>query len=357
MKHITIIAFLLTSLILQAILLPYNIINPDALAQTTYPFIASTRNFFDINTGERIQVGNLPSALSILKTSNCPGELAIYIHGWGADEADAMEQTDRVFLSLQRSGYNIPLIGFIWNSDIDWNKAKKIVNENGDLLADFIKKYKDECPTDTLRLIAHSLGSRVTLSAIQSLYDNYPHEAISKIITSVHLLGAAVDNEQVSLDNQRECLFINSPPLRCTGEAINLVVKHFYNLFNPEDNLLAPQIIPFCALCGCPYYCWYYERTYHSNENDNPLGAYPIKNIINVPANYKEYNVMYEIGLNADANGDRKCDLQVGVTCTIIYTGDNHLGYMGYRSSTNRAVLTSSDVIDSVTLDWRNEIN
>jgi hypothetical protein len=351
LKHTTIIAFLLTSLILQALLLPYNIINPDALAQTTYPFIASTRNFFDINTGERIQIGHLPSALSILRTSNCPGELAIYIHGWGADNRHAMEQTDRVSLSLQRSHYNIPLIGFIWKSDIDWNKAKKIANENGDVLADFIKRYKDECPTDTLRLIAHSLGSRVTLSAIQSLSDDYPHGTISKIIASVHLLGAAVDNEQVSLDNQRECLLVNSPPLRCTGEAINLVVKHFYNLFDPEDNLLAPQIIPFCP------YCWYYESTYYLNENDDPLGAYPIKNIINVPTNYEEYNVREEIGLNPDANGDRKCDLQVGVTCTIFYTGDNHLGYMGYRSSTNRAVITSSDVINSVTFDWRKEIN
>jgi hypothetical protein len=30
---------------------------------------------------------------------------------------------------------------------------------------------------------------------------------------------------------------------------------------------------------------------------------------------------------------------------------------MGYRSSTNPKVLTSSDVMDLVTLDWRNEIN
>lgn len=356
MKHITTIAFLLTSLTAQAILLPFNIINPNALAQTTYPLIASTRNFFDINTGERIAEGNLSSALTILNSSNCPGELGIYIHGWAADEGHAIEQTERVFLSLQKSDYDIPLIGLSWDSDIGWNNAKRIANENGHLLADFIKEFENECPTDTLRIIAHSLGSRVTVSAIQSLYDNYPHEAVSKIITSVHLLGAAVDDEQVSLDNQRECLFINIPPLRCTGEAINLVAKHFYNLYNPEDNLLAPQINPFCPVCVCPY-CSYFESTYYLNENDYPLGGYPIKNIINVPVNYEEYNVMDEIGLNNDANGDGECDLFVREICTIIYTGDNHLGYMGYRSSINHVLLTSSDVMDSVTLDWRNEIN
>jgi hypothetical protein len=342
--------------LLQALILPYNNINHNALAQTTYPFIASTHGFFDINTGERIQAGNLSSVLSILKTTNCPGELAIYIHGWGADKANAMEQTDRVSLSLQKSHYKIPLIGFIWSSDIDWNIAKKIANENGVLLADFIKQFKDKCPTDTLRLIAHSLGSRVTLSAIQSLYDNYPHQAVSKIIASVHLLGAAVDKEQVSLDNQNECLLVNSPPLPCTGEAINLVVKHLYNLYNPEDNLLAPQVIPFCPLCVCPL-CTVYPSTYYLNEKDYPLGAYAIKNIINVPPNYEEYNVRDEIGLNSDANGDTKCDIPFGLICTIIFIGDNHLGYMGYRSSTNPKVLVSSDVMDSVTSDWRNEIN
>jgi Alpha/beta hydrolase of unknown function (DUF900) len=328
--------------------------NTIALAQTTYPFIASTRNFFDTNTGGMVQ--DLPPALSILGTSSCPTELGIYVHGWAAKEEDAIEQTERVFLSLQRSGYNISIIGFSWDSDIEWDAAKKMANENGYLLAGFIKEFKNKCPTDNLRIIAHSLGSRVTLSAIQSLYDNHPLETVSKIITSVHLLGAAVDDEQVSLDNQNECMSINSPPLRCSGDAINLVVKHFYNLFNPEDNMLAPQIIPYCPIfCSCPW-CSYYESAYYLNENDNPLGSYPIKNVINVPMNYEEYNVREEIGLNEDADGDGKCDLELQGTCTIIYTGDNHLGYMGYRSSIN-FVVTSSEVLNLVTLDWRREIN
>jgi len=41
----------------------------------------------------------------------------------------------------------------------------------GPLLGKFIQQFNDNCPNDKLRITAHSLGSRVTLSAIQSLYD------------------------------------------------------------------------------------------------------------------------------------------------------------------------------------------
>jgi hypothetical protein len=41
------------------------------------------------------------SALSILNTE-CPGELAIYIHGVWATNKTADEQTQRLFLSLRK---------------------------------------------------------------------------------------------------------------------------------------------------------------------------------------------------------------------------------------------------------------
>jgi esterase/lipase superfamily enzyme len=58
-------------------------------------------------------------------------------------------------------------------SQTGWRIAKQIANENGPILAKFIDSFKDECQGSKLRIIAHSLGSRVTLSAIQSLYDDY----------------------------------------------------------------------------------------------------------------------------------------------------------------------------------------
>jgi hypothetical protein len=317
--------------------------------------IASTRNFFSSDNGERIGgTTTLPPALSILTSNNCTGELGIYIHGWHADEGEAIEQTERVFLSLQKSGYHIPIIGFSWDSNTEWGVSKIIANENGPILADFISEFKNQCPDDKLRIIAHSLGARVTLSAIQSLYNSNVNDSLSKPITSVHILGGAIDDEQVSLDNQYECTRINNPPLRCSGEAISSVVERLYSLYNPQDNMLTRQVIPMCPLCVCPY-CWNFESSYFSEEGDHPLGAYPVKNNLPVPENYDEYSVMDEIGLNDDGDGDGRCDLEFNGLCTIIYTGDNHFGYMGYRSPLDRSTVTNSDVIQLVVSDWINE--
>jgi hypothetical protein len=342
---------LLLTLVIASLTFPLPLI----YAQTDIP-IVSTRNFFNVNTGERIPGINLPPALSILNSNACPGELGFYLHGWWASPEEAIEQTERVFLSLQKSDYDIPILGFSWNSHTGWDTSKKIANGNGPLLADFIKEFKDDCPTDDVRMIAHSLGSRVALSAIQSLYDTYSHETVSKILKSVHLLGAAVDNEQVSLDDLNECRFVNNPPLKCTGEAISLVADHFYSLFNPEDNLLAPQIIPYCTFCSCPF-CTYFESTYYLNENDDPLGRNAVRHIISIPPNYEEYNVMDEIGLDDDADGDDECDLKLAGTCTIRYVGDNHFGYMGYRSVTDPNIITNSRVMNLVAGHWRSDIN
>jgi hypothetical protein len=320
----------------------------------SYPFNASTRGSFDVTDGHMAQQSNLPSALSILNINDCPGELAIYVHGIWADEQQAEEQTDRVFLSLQKSGSNIPVIGFSWDSNttIDetgWDIAKFIANQNGPKLAKFIVDFKNKCPNDDLRIIAHSMGSRVTLSAIQSLYENNPHDTIYKIVTSVHLLGAAVDDEQVSITDQIECNNTNWPPLTCSGEAIGLVVGHFFSLYNSEDNMLAPQVV--CNL----FSCLKYPSPYYTSEKDKPLGAYPLKNSIYVPINYNEYSVIDAIGFDDDANGDRICDLELDGYCTIIYRGDNHFGYMGFRSNDNPQVVYNSGVMGSVRMDWINE--
>jgi hypothetical protein len=108
-----------------------------ASAQLDIP-IVSTRNFFNPNTGEMIKNNILPFALTLLNTNHCPGKIGIFIHGWWAADANATEQTERVFLSLQRSGYTIPIIGLSCPSHTDWNTSKNIANKNGPLLAEFI---------------------------------------------------------------------------------------------------------------------------------------------------------------------------------------------------------------------------
>ena len=364
-----------TSIILLLVLASLSLI-PNAFAQT-YPFIATTRGSFNLDNGDMVHEIIIPSALSIINNNNiCPGELAVYVHGvWATPEA-AEEQSERVFLSLQKSGYAFPLIGFSWDSntpfsldDLDlsqhgWDVAKRIANENGPLLTKFIADFKSKCPEDKLRIIAHSLGSRVTLSAIQSLYDSGSNtNTITKDITSVHLLGAAVDDEQVSL-NRNECSFI-SPPLRCSGEAIKSKVEYFYSLYNPEDNMLASEGYFVCSFFGCGNID--VSSPYEATEYGSPLGAYHIKGRISVPSNYHEYNVLPKIEADNDADKRHGCDLQVNLQgffggppnyyCTILEKGDNHFGYMGYRSDINRQTVSNSGAIGSVVSDWKNENN
>ncbi|MDN5867724.1 MAG: alpha/beta hydrolase [Candidatus Nitrosocosmicus sp.] len=349
---------------------------PESHASTqSYPFIASTRGSFDLADGTNIQQENLPSALNILNNDNCPGELTIYVHGVWASEQEAEEQTERVFLSLLNTDYDIPVIGFSWDSNTaknptGWNLAKVIANQNGQNLANFILEFKNQCPNDDLRIIAHSLGSKVVLSAIQSLYEIGITNA-DNIVKSVHLLGAAVDDEQVSLDKLQECVNINDPPLPCSGEAIESVVSNFYNFYDSEDNMLAFEEVLFDAT---PWN-WFddnflsvtYPSPYLMTETDNPLGAYGKQSEINTPENYQDYNVTAYIGNEPDSDKVNGCDLEVNLRnygwlidyyyCTITKTGDNHFGYMGYRSETNPQTIEDTGAIELVAEQWRNEIN
>lgn len=329
------------------------------------PLMVSTRGVIDNKTGiesEDINTifDNIPSLID-LDVNNCPGKIAVYIHGIWATPEEAEEQAERVYLSLQDINYDISLIGFSWSSDtkfsIDdptlsqqgWDLAKIIANKNGPLLAKFILEYKEICPNDEIRLIAHSLGSRVTLSALQSLYESDSDNNKYNIIDSVHLLGAAVDDEQVSLDPQ-DCVD-NVPKLECSGEAINATTRVFFNLYNEEDNMLTP----FYSGTDGPY-------PYKNAENDNALGGFGKHTEISSPPNYNEKNVEKYIPSNfnvnyEDANGDQECDIPAqtpfGTICPISVKGDNHMGYMGFRDYDNGRIIDRG-AIDEVLKNWKN---
>ena len=86
---------------------------------------------------------------------------------------------------------------------MSWGDARTIANENGPKLAHFIFEYKDTCKHQhnkdvNVRLIAHSLGARVVLSTLKGLNDISAWNANHANITSVHLMGALPDDEEVS---------------------------------------------------------------------------------------------------------------------------------------------------------------
>lgn len=351
------------SLILIISILCYISMIDNALSQIS-PLIASTRNAFDTNTG---QSENIPiifddfSPLLDMTGNNCPGEIVIYVHGIWASEDDAIEQTERVFLSLQESSYTYPVIGYSWDSDTKfvlndedlskqgWEVAKKIANGNGPLLAKFILGFKEICPTDNIRIISHSLGARVTLSALSDLHKHFfgddeiiPTNVIPKTIKSVHLLGAAVNREQI-FTYPPYCL-IDESSLECSGKAIETQVQDFYNYYNTEDNMISPITV------GSTTYKSVYEKT----ENNIALGSSEIEITPNDPDNFHQTDVTYEIPNYKDANNDNECDIRYyyygAVYCTIYWYGDNHQGYMGFRDSDNS--LLNNGAIDKVVSTW-----
>jgi hypothetical protein len=169
--------------------------------------------------------------------STCPNETAIIVHGWPLNESQAKERFDRVKMSLENNNYSIPIVGFSWPSDTVWVGAKFIAKDNGPKLANFTFSLMNTCKHQhnkdvKIRLIGHSLGARVILSSLDILHSNPEWNSTGFKIASVHLLGAAVDNEEVS-KNPQDILSdqTNWGSVKSNyGEAIEKEVGKFYNL-------------------------------------------------------------------------------------------------------------------------------
>jgi pimeloyl-ACP methyl ester carboxylesterase len=346
-------------------------------------YIITTRGNLNFSIGEpgagynnQYQFGDINQ----LK-NQCPTEIAIFVHGWGNDKFKAKERLDRVKMSLENNNYSIPLIGFSWDSDKDWESVKLIAKENGPKLADFIIDYIDTCKhqhnKDTdIRLMGHSLGARAILSTLEHLHMNPTWNNNDYKITSVHLMGAAVDNEEVS----KNSLDIDGDTTikQAYGKAIEEEVVNFYNLYNTKDNVLQRQ--PFSQY-------GYIYQIYPFFEDDEALGQSGRDTIISTQDQvstppYYEINVQNNISAirNADAMEDKHsllcfdgfgrliicernlpgnydfglCGGFIGNYVCEIGIGDNHGGYIGFRDSNSINQLKDDGVINVVVNNWRN---
>jgi predicted alpha/beta hydrolase family esterase len=294
----------------------------------------------------------------------CPNEVAIFVHGWHVNEDEARERLDRVKMvlenqsSLDNRSHNISLIGLSWHSDTEWLAAQFIAKWNGPFVADFITKLMDDCKESQpnkdmkIRLIGHSLGARVILSTLDSLHKNPIWNMSNFTIASVHLMGAAVDNEEVSMDPRdiSDDKTNWGSPKSDYGEAIHEEVVDFYNLYSPKDNVLEPLDAPYFGI-------------YPSFEGDQALGQSGKQTTfltnITTPQNYKEVNVESQIpensGINmTDADGDGVCDFGLlNFTAGVCHAdiGDNHGGYIGFRDPNNSS-LADDGAMDVVVGNW-----
>jgi hypothetical protein len=138
-------------------------------------------------------------------------------------------------------------------------------------------------------------------------------------IHSVHLLGAAIDNNSIA----RNTAF---------GNAVENVVNRFYNLYNPEDNGLEVNRIV---------------------EGHEPLGMRGALIGIVLPGNYVQKNVIYEIPPFLDENADGNLVECFAVPKPILVWGDNHCGYIGFRYPFEGS-FRDNGVIDVVIWNWIN---
>jgi pimeloyl-ACP methyl ester carboxylesterase len=309
----------------------------------------STRGHFDLSSGNLLfghtatdyQPLNIPG----LQIGNCPPEIVVYVHGWNADEESALSQFNVVKKSLgyHDIDYRQPVIGFSWDSDTTdtldlwdlwdgwdwsgwsqlrdiseaWQNGKDIATQNGLKLGKFVLDFKTVCSQTNIRLIGHSMGARVILNALDDLNNdseltlwNAPDRNYR--VTSVHLLGAAVNPEEVSIT-------------RGFGIPIIEEVNQFNNKFSLQDDVL--------------------EIAYRTAESPHiALGEEGAQDMASELGNkYYEEEVSYKI--SRDSNGDSIYDKP--------HLGDDHMGYAGVVNK-NNGLLTSYGVMDLVVTDWSN---
>ena len=344
-------------------LIPITLYLPKQSYQQTPPpseLILSTRDFFNLGTGAQTELGknnSIAIANFHLNSSNCSDKLAVYVHGVWAEEEEAKEQYNRLRDSYQEALKAIDpaiqpmqIVLYSWDSNTafdiwgnGWRIAKDIADKNGQFLANSILKLSNDCNSNLgIHIIAHSLGARVVLNALNDLNNtNFKLE-------SVHLMGAAVDDEEVSKNpnDNRNSRYDDGVVY---GDAIENHVNKFYNLYNPEDDMLERVDVEE-------------QRTdvqtniYPSYEEDDALGSWGLQNSsvneTDIPSNYNETNVKDVILAINDANGDQACDI-FRFHCIISSTinGDNHLGYMGFRDSISKHIV-GRGVLDIVAVNW-----
>jgi hypothetical protein len=302
-------------------------------------YIATTRNFTNTNNTFSLDTAQLINSALSKFGGGCPREIAIYIHGFNRDQNEAGEEFDRIHKSLNYNNYTEPLIGFSWNSNTGYERAKNNAQDNGPQLAKFIIAFKSKCPNVNIRVIGHSLGAAVVESTLVNLdksqQDLNTSGNNSKIIKSVDLLGAAINNKSISKNTD-------------FGKAIEHVVDKFYNLYDSQDNGLEYNIlfenhIPL-GLIGV--------SLKNATLNYHPLGLEGVS-LDNRPVNYIETNVTKEIPAISDADGDGNVEECFENIMPVIVEGDNHCGYIGFRQPFSPSLI-SDGAMNVVVRGWNN---
>lgn len=156
----------------------------------------------------------------------CVQDLTVVIHGLDVAASGAIDKVQEYKRSLQRAGYEGTVIGYSWDSDIagklGFGLAEDCADKNAPKLARFLTEYRRACPNGVLRLVSHSLGARVIMETLKVLEANKSGIKID----SVHMLGAAIDNEAPTRE------------WPASYRAFANRVGHTFNYWNSDDPVL-----------------------------------------------------------------------------------------------------------------------
>jgi len=242
-----------------------------------------------------------------------PYDLLVVVHGFNNTEEKARYKFDIARESLHRNAYNGVLAGFSWDADTQsdpvaatgYHLADEHAALNGTKLAQFLVDYRSKCSVTRLHLVGYSMGARVVLECLYALENDRSLQADRFKLSSVHLIGAAIENEEVELDERY-------------GRAIQTHTQRLVNYYSPEDNTLT-MFFPL-------------------KQADRALGATDIEHPENAPGNYTGVDASAEL-VTYDGSGiESPEDL-----------GDNHSGYLGNRGADGR--LLDDGVLDLVVRD------
>lgn len=144
--------------------------------------------------GARIDVvGDQPDESGTVPHS---GDLVVFVPGWlNEDVIDAIDingshLANALDEALREEGYTGETVVAMWDSTTLWSLAKSRADDAGETLATWLDW--NAMDYDSVTLVAHSLGARVTLSALNALE--------WESVDSVALLGGAVDPDSVCED-------------------------------------------------------------------------------------------------------------------------------------------------------------
>lgn len=189
----------------------YNLYNGDTLSAEPYHLFP--KSFFDSIMGIK--------------------EITIMMHGLRNDSAGALDKFVIAQRRLRRVGYRYPVIGYSYDSNtrgahLDRYAARaqrvgqRIARKNGRNLARFMQDFNRKSPDTSIRLMGHSLGSKVILHAAEALSRSSRR---APMIESIHLFGASVTAGEIYSEKY-------SKILQC------IVRTKIVNHYSPDDDIL-----------------------------------------------------------------------------------------------------------------------